>query len=146
MEPPVRVAPLILLAALSACTKWVTFELPLPEVEPPSDTVPPYDYGRARLTLRCGEVRTFSSAVLVADSIRGELETPHPDSTAVSVVVPTSKVARLEIRRGDPVRTVFLIGGLAATAAAMHAMRDFGPWDGSISVPCGLLGEPCPRR
>lgn len=135
-----------IVAATVACTKWAPTAMPAPQVQVAGrDSVPPHRWDRIRLTLDGGQVLVLGNAARVGDSIRGAPEAEAVDPGTGSIAVPVKTVRRVEIRRFDPLRTGVFLGVLAGTTALFAAM---GPMpDGfNVSIPCGLLGEPCPNR
>ena len=133
-----------MVAAAGACNKWAATEMPAPQVQAAGrDSVAPHQWDRVRLHLDGGQVMVLRNAARVSDSIRGLPDAEVVDTVASCVSVPIKAVTRFEIRRADPLRTVVLLGVIAGLSALGAAMPTF---DGNISLPCGLLGEPCPHR
>ena len=135
-----------MVAAAGACNKWAATAMPAPQVQVAgTDSVAPHQWDRVRLHLNGGEVLVLRNAARVSDSIRGLPDVEVVDTVASRVSVPIKAVTRFEIRRTDPVRTGIFLGvaaGLIALGASIEPMS--GGFN--VSVPCGLLGEPCPHR
>jgi hypothetical protein len=126
---------------LGACMKWVPVGVPAPASD--SAQAAGWDQVRVRITDR-GEI-ILRNATASGDSIRGWVganDPAHPDSM-VPVALAMGSVTRLEARRTDAVGTVLFIGTVAGAVAFAASMRDLS-WNGSVAIPCGLLGEPCP--
>lgn len=133
---------LLSLLLLAACTRWAPGPMPQPEEGQPA-TLPS---AHVRLLLDGGQVIELRDALIRGDSIFGTpvSQARWPiDTTAKAIAL--AQVVRLEVRRPAPAKTAVLVGSVIGMGAFWYAWsRDRRSWGGSVSVPCGLLGEPCP--
>jgi hypothetical protein len=126
---------------LGACMEWVPVGLPAPA----GDSAQVAGWNQVRLGVGDSGVLILRNATARGDSIRGWVGANDPASpdSMIPIAVALRSVTRIEARRTDAVRTVLLAGTLVGGVALAASMRGMG-WNGSVGIPCGLLGEPCP--
>lgn len=107
------VAPLLIVAWLTGCTKWVMTTDPLPDVM--ADDAPDV----IRVTLLSGEKRELRDAVVLGGMVRGRwVREGWPDTMTQ---FPTDSVATVEVKKTDTPRTLVLLALVVVLPLAIIA-------------------------
>lgn len=116
------VASLVLLALLSACSKWSTTRDPVEQV------IRQQAPKKVRVRLADRRVVELQVPKIVGDTLKGyAYEVALSSRPSRIVAIPLEDVRQLEVRKTDALATVLLIAGLGATAIAIAADRPEEP-------------------
>jgi hypothetical protein len=100
---------MVLAAHLPACTGYQTIEDPAPVVRAEKAPIE-----RVRMTLRTGESVELEKARVSGDTVYGTVR-----KGGESRAIPLADASKLELRRPAPDKTIGLVIGLTAVAAAI---------------------------